>query len=323
MSFQPAPEPVVGDDLPNPSLDIVLVPRVRDIGGFAVRRVLPSARRKMVGPFIFLDQMGPAIFDPGIGLDVRPHPHIGLATVTYLFEGEVLHRDSVGSVQTIAPEAVNWMFAGKGITHSERTPPELRARGGRVFGLQMWVALPRAEEESAPRFTHHDRQALPLIEDEGRTIRVVTGSYDGVAAPPSSAWETVLVDARLQPGARLPVTPRYDERAIFVADGQVDVAGQTFDAGPLVVLKPGASITVTARTSSRVVLLGGEPMDGPRHIWWNFVSSSKERIEQAKADWQAGRFAPVPGETEFVPLPEPKDDSHEGTKEMRVRSAGL
>jgi redox-sensitive bicupin YhaK (pirin superfamily) len=304
VSFQPAPEPVVGDDAPNLSVEIVLVPRVRDIGGFSVRRVLPSARRKMVGPFIFLDQMGPALFDPGIGLDVRPHPHIGLATVTYLFEGELLHRDSVGSVQTIRPEAVNWMFAGRGIAHSERTPTELRARGGRVFGLQMWVALSRAEEESAPRFTHHDREALPLIEDEGRAIRVVAGSYDGVVAPFSSAWETLLVDARLPPGGRLPISTHHDERAVFVAEGEVDIAGQPFDAGPLVVLKPGEPVTVSARTASRVVLLGGEPMDGPRHIWWNFVSSSKERIEQAKADWQAGRFAPVPGETDFVPLPE-------------------
>ncbi len=304
VSFQPAPEPVTGDDAPNPSFDVVLVPRVRDVGGFSVRRVLPSARRKMVGPFIFLDQMGPAILDPGIGLDVRPHPHIGLATVTYLFEGEVLHRDSVGSVQTIQPEAVNWMFAGKGIAHSERTPPELRARGGRVFGLQMWVALPRAEEESAPHFIHHDRDALPVINDDGRTIRVVTGSYDGIAAPLSSTWETVLVDARLESGARLPISTHHDERAVFVAEGHIDVAGQLFDAGPLVVLKPGEPVTVTARTPSRVVLLGGEPMDGPRHIWWNFVSSAKERIEQAKADWQAGRFTPVPGETEFVPLPD-------------------
>lgn len=304
MSFQPAPEPTIGADAPNPSLDIVLVPRVRDIGGFSVRRVLPSSRRKMVGPFIFLDQMGPAIFDPGIGLDVRPHPHIGLATVTYLFEGALLHRDSVGSVQTIEPEAVNWMFAGRGIAHSERTPPDIRARGGQVFGLQMWVALPRAQEESDPRFIHHDRDALPVIHDEGRAFRVVTGSYGGVVAPFSSAWETVLVDARLQTGARLPISTRHDERAIFVAEGRVDIAGQPFEAGPLVVLKPGAPVTLTALAPSRVVLLGGEPMDGPRHIWWNFVSSSKERIEQAKADWQAGRFAQVPDETELVPLPE-------------------
>lgn len=304
MSFQPAPEPTVGSEAPNPSVDLVLVPRVRDIGGFEVRRVLPSGRRKMVGPFIFLDQMGPAILDPGVGLDVKPHPHIGLATVTYLFEGEMLHRDSAGHVQTIQPEAVNWMSAGRGIAHSERTPAEVRARGGRVFGLQMWVALPHAQEESDPRFTHYDAQALPTIESDGRTIRVVAGSYEGISAPLLSAWETVLVDARLPIGARLPISTHYDERAVFVAEGRVDIAGQVFDAGPLVVLKPGESATVTALESSRVVLLGGEPMDGPRHIWWNFVSSSKERIEQAKADWQAGRFALVPGETEFVPLPE-------------------
>jgi len=304
MSFQPAPEPTVGSDAPNPSVDLVLVPRVRDIGGFSVCRVLPSARRKMVGPFIFLDQMGPAIFDPGVGLDVRPHPHIGLATVTYLFEGEMLHRDSAGNVQTILPGAVNWMSAGRGIAHSERTPAEVRARGGRVFGLQMWVALPRTHEESAPAFTHHDAAALPQVEDDGRLIRIVTGSYEGVTAPFSSDWETVLVEARLAAGARFPVSARHDERAVFVAEGRVEIAGQVFEAGPLLVLKPGEPATVTALEASRIVLLGGEPMDGPRHIWWNFVSSSKERIEQAKADWQGGRFPQVPGETEFVPLPE-------------------
>lgn len=303
MSFQPAPEPTLGDEAPNPAIDLVLVPRVRDIGGFEVRRVLPSARRKMVGPFIFLDQMGPAILAPGGGLDVKPHPHIGLATVTYLFEGELLHRDSLGSVQAITPGALNWMAAGRGIAHSERTPAGMRASGGHVFGLQLWVALPKAEEEGDPAFIHHDAAALPTIHDSGRTIRVVTGTYSGVAAPASSSWETILVDARLTAGSKLPVSARHDERAIFVAGGRVDIAGQTFDAGPLVILKPGDRIEVTAISDAHVVLLGGEPMDGPRHIWWNFVSSSRDRIEQAKADWQAGRFELVPGETECVPLP--------------------
>jgi redox-sensitive bicupin YhaK (pirin superfamily) len=303
MSFQPAPEPSI-DERPDPALDLVIVPRVRDIGGFEVRRVLPSGRRKMVGPFIFLDQMGPALLDAGVGLDVSPHPHIGLATVTYLFGGELLHRDSLGTVQAIRPGEVNWMTAGRGIAHSERTPPEARAVGGSIFGLQMWVALTRDREEQAPAFAHHDRGTLPVVEDGGARVRVVAGEYLGARSPVETGWETLLADAVLEAGATLPVAASHDERAVFVACGVVDVGGQTFEAGPLLVLKPGEPLTVRARTPARVVVLGGEPMDGPRHIWWNFVSSSRERIEQAKADWVAGRFDVVPDESERVPLPE-------------------
>lgn len=303
VSFQPAPEPVTAE-VPNPALDVVLVPRVRDIGGFAVRRVLPSARRKMVGPFIFLDQMGPAIFDAGAGLDVKPHPHIGLATVTYLFEGEILHRDSLGSVQRITPGDVNWMRAARGIAHSERTPPDVRSHGGSVFGLQMWVALSRGAEEGPPGFAHHGLAALPAVEDGGARVRVVAGTFLGLRSPVETGWETLLVDAHLEAGSRLPISPYHDERAIFVAQGRVEVEGVAYDAGPLLVLKPTTPVTVTALEASRVVVLGGEPMDGPRHIWWNFVSSSKERIGQAKADWSAGRFDLVPDESERVPLPE-------------------
>lgn len=303
MSFQPAPEPAIAD-APNPALDVVLVPRVRDLGGFSVRRVLPSARRKMVGPFIFLDQMGPAIFDAGAGLDVKPHPHIGLATVTYLFEGEILHRDSLGSVQLITPGDVNWMRAGRGIAHSERTPVDVRSRGGQVFGLQMWVALPRAVEEARPAFAHHALDVLPTIEDRGARVRVVAGTFLGTRSPVETEWDTVLADARLEGGSRLPISTHHDERAIFVAQGRIEIEGTAYEAGPLLVLKPGVPVTVIALEASRVIVLGGEPMDGPRHIWWNFVSSSKERIEQAKADWSAGRFDLVPDESERVPLPE-------------------
>ncbi|MDP1572364.1 MAG: pirin family protein [Vicinamibacterales bacterium] len=303
MSFQPAAEPGT-DERPDPALDLVIVPRVRDLGGFEVRRVLPSGRRKMVGPFIFLDQMGPALFEAGLGLDVRPHPHIGLATVTYLFSGELLHRDSVGSVQAIRAGEVNWMTAGRGIAHSERTSPAARAAGGELFGIQMWVALPQADEEMPPGFAHHAPAELPVIEAEGARVTLVAGAWHGARSPVETRWETLLADAVLAPGARLPLPPSHEERAVFVASGMIDVAGQVFEAGPLVVLKPGVSVTLAARTAARVVVLGGAPMDGPRHIWWNFVSSSRERIEQAKADWVAGRFDLVPDEAERIPLPE-------------------
>jgi redox-sensitive bicupin YhaK (pirin superfamily) len=291
-------------DLAAPWLDLQIVPRVRDLGGFQVLRVLPSGRRKMVGPFIFLDRMGPALLAPGTGVDVQPHPHIGLATVTYLSEGELLHRDSVGSVQPIKPGDVNWMTAGKGIAHSERTPADLRASGGRLTGLQLWVALPKAVEEGEPGFTHHDRDVLPTVAAEGLHVRVVAGSFLGVRSPVPLQWETVLADVAMEAGAVLPVSAHYDERALYLTSGAVEIAGQALEAGPLYVLKPGVAVEVKALTTATLALLGGEPMDGPRHIWWNFVSSSQERIEQARADWMAGRFRPVPGETERVEAPE-------------------
>jgi redox-sensitive bicupin YhaK (pirin superfamily) len=291
-------------DLAHPSIELQIVPRVRDLGGFQVQRVLPSSRRKMVGPFIFLDQMGPALLPPGAGIDVRPHPHIGLATVTYLSAGELLHRDSVGSVVTIRPGDVNWMTAGKGIAHSERTPGCARPAGGPISGVQLWVALPRAQEETEPGFAHHDRATLPTVEDAGMQVRVVAGSFLGVQSPVSSGWETLLADVSLAAGAVLPVSAHHDERALFLTDGQVEIGGQVLDAGPMYVLKPGVPVDVRAVTPATLVLLGGEPVDGPRHIWWNFVSSSQERIEQARADWQAGRFRPIPGETEPIDAPE-------------------
>jgi len=283
---------------------LLLKPDTRDLGGFSVRRLLPGMPHRMVGPFIFFDHMGPADFAPGTGIDVRPHPHIGLATVTYLFEGEIVHRDSLGTVQAIAPGDVNWMTAGRGIAHSERTAPEARVGGARLFGIQTWVALPRQVEETAPAFAHHAMGELPLIEDHGSTVRLVLGALYGRSSPVRTFSEMFYADAALEAGARLPLDAGHEERAVYIVDGAVEVAGDRFEKAQLLVFRPGDRITIAALTPARLILLGGEPMDGPRHIWWNFVSSSKDRIDQAKADWQAGRFTPVPDETEFIPLPE-------------------
>jgi redox-sensitive bicupin YhaK (pirin superfamily) len=303
MSWQPTDEPAVATK-PCPALDVVIVPRSRDIGGFEVRRALPSAQRRMVGPFVFYDEMGPAAFRPGTGLDVRPHPHIGLATVTYLFDGEILHRDSLGSLQPIRPGDVNWMTAGSGIAHSERTPPQLRESGGRLSGIQAWVALPKRHEETEPAFAHHPAASLPVSEGEGVTLRLIAGTGFGMRAPVEVFSDMFYADAALRPAARLTLVAEHEERAIYVAMGRIDIAGQAFDAGQLLVFRPGDAIDLRADGPARILLLGGEPMDGPRHLWWNFVSSSRDRIEQAKSDWKAGRFTPVLDETEFIPLPE-------------------
>lgn len=293
----------------SPLIETVIVTRVRDlVDGFKVRRVLPSARRRMVGPFIFLDQMGPEILSDGRGLDVAPHPHIGLATVTYLFEGELMHRDSLGTVQPIRPGEINWMTAGRGIAHSERTPQEMRRAGSKLFGIQSWVALPQRDEETVPAFAHHGAEELPVLEGEGKRVRLIAGSLYGARSPVLTLSEMFYADITLAGGARLPVPPTHEERAAYVVEGSVEVARDsgTFEAGQLMVFKPGEEITLAAAESSpaRLMLLGGAPLDGPRHIWWNFVSSSSERIDQAKRDWKAGRFAPVPQETDFIPLPE-------------------
>lgn len=286
-------------------VDTVIVPRARDIGGFEVRRALPSARRQMVGPFIFWDQMGPARFPSGEGMDVRPHPHIGLATLTYLFDGEIMHRDSLGTAQPIRPGEVNWMTAGRGIVHSERTDSVLRAAGAALYGIQAWVALPKSHEEVAPSFAHLGSAALPTIEGEGKRVRVVAGTLWGATSPVPSHSEMIYADAVLDTGAQLPVPAEHEERAVYVVEGTVSIAGDRFECGQLLVLHPGDAVTVQAESQARVLVLGGEPMDGPRYIWWNFVASSRDRIEAAKADWQARRFAIVPGdEQEFIPLPE-------------------
>jgi redox-sensitive bicupin YhaK (pirin superfamily) len=291
------------------SLETVIVTRSRHlVGGFKVRRALPSPKRRMVGPFIFLDQMGPEVLRANTGLDVAPHPHIGLATVTYLFEGELLHRDSLGTIQPIRPGEVNWMTAGSGIAHSERTPQEIRGTGSQLFGIQSWVALPRQDEESDPAFAHHGADELPVIEGEGKLVRLITGSLYGAQSPVHTLSEMFYADITLVEGARLPVPAEHEERAAYIVEGSVEVLSEdsTYSAGQLLIFKPSAEITLRAHESShtRIVLLGGEPMDGDRHIWWNFVSSSKDRIEQAKEDWRMGRFAPVPEEMEFIRLPD-------------------
>jgi redox-sensitive bicupin YhaK (pirin superfamily) len=294
----------------NAAVETIILPPVRDLGdGFRVRRALPSAQRRMVGPFIFFDQMGLAEFGPGEGLDVRPHPHIGLGTVTYLLEGEILHRDSLGSVQAIRPGEVNWMTAGRGIVHSERTGPETRARGGKLFGLQSWIALPERDEEAAPAFAHHAAADMPTLSDGGVDLTLIVGASDGLRSPVKTFSDVVYADIVLAAGARYQVSAEHIERAIYVVSGSVAVAGQegAFAAGQLVVFKPGAEIVLRADAAARLMLIGGEPFAEPRHIFWNFVSSRPERIEQAKADWRAGRFDAVPAESEFIPLPdEPK-----------------
>jgi redox-sensitive bicupin YhaK (pirin superfamily) len=293
---------------PTSALDLVVVPPTRDLGdNFEVRRALPTAQRRMVGPFVFLDQMGPTVFSAGHGLDVRPHPHIGLATVTYLFSGEILHRDSLGTVQSIRPGEVNWMTAGRGIVHSERTAPQIRRHESSLAGLQCWVALPRAQEEIEPSFLHVGAAELPVEEGEGISAKIIAGSFFGRRSPVDTLSDLFFVDVQLQPGAQLAIPADYAEQAIYLVEGRVDLGSDgSFDAGRLLVLKPNMKVTLSnaGTTPARLMLLGGEPMDGPRYLTWNFVSSSIERIEQAKADWQNQHFPKVPDETEFIPLPE-------------------
>lgn len=285
-------------------IDLEIDPRPRDLGGFVVRRVLPYARRRMVGPFIFFDHIGPVRFEPGRGIDVRPHPHIGLATVTYLFEGEIVHRDSLGYVQTIRAGDVNWMTAGRGIVHSERTGPEARAAGAPLHGIQSWVALPRAAEETAPSFHHHPAATLPMVDAGGATLRLIAGRGWGATSPVTTASGLFYADAAIAPGGTLELDAALGERAVHVVDGSVRIdAGREVTAGRMLVLRDGATVTVAAPNGARVIALGGAPLDGERHIWWNFVSSSLERIEQAKRDWEADRFGRVPGDDERIPLP--------------------
>jgi len=286
-------------------IETVIVPRTRDLGGFEVRRVLPSRMRQMVGPFIFFDHMGPVEFSAGNGIDVRPHPHINLATVTYLFDGEIIHRDSLGTMMPIRRGAVNWMTAGRGIVHSERTSPELKARGSRVFGLQTWVAMPAAHEETDPSFFHYEATELPVLEAEDKRVRLVVGQAWGLRSPVETFTDTIYADVMLEPGAMLPLETAHEERAVYVVSGEVTIGSDHFPSGQLLVLRPGTIIVRNAEDeATRLVLVGGETMDGPRHIWWNFVSSRLDRIEQAKADWKVGRFGTVPGDAEeFIPLP--------------------
>lgn len=284
----------------------VIVPTVRDLGDFDVRRALPSPRRSMVGPFVFVDSFGPAIFRAGSGSDVRPHPHIGLATVSYLFSGETEHRDSEGFVQTVRPGDVAVMTAGRGIVHSERSAAAARAEGHTMFGFQTWLALPLALEETVPTFDFVEADRLPRLEEKGATVQLVAGTFGGARSPARIFSDTLYADVHLLPGARLRIASDHVERAAYIVSGAVAVEGQhgSFERDQLVVFKPGAEIVLLATGEARVMLMGGEPLEGPRHIYWNFVSSRVERIEQAADDWRNGRFAAVPGDPEFIPLPD-------------------
>jgi redox-sensitive bicupin YhaK (pirin superfamily) len=292
-------------------IEMMIAPRRHDLGGFEVGRVLPFAKRRSVGPFVFFDHMGPAVFGPGKGIDVRPHPHIGLATVTYLFEGSFMHRDNLGSVQTIRPGDMNWMTAGRGIVHSERSPDDLRKAGHRIHGIQSWVALPKSDEACAPAFTHHPAATLPVAKTGGALLRVIAGSAFGLTSPVATLLPTLYVDALFNPGASLTLTAEHRERAIYVVEGAVDINGEMVPALEMAVLKPGKPVTIHADAEAHCMILGGAPLDGERLMWWNFVASSQALMDRAKADWAAapannwkGRFTLPPGEQEFIPLPE-------------------
>ena len=310
MSWNPALDPdcPTGDDVD--AIETVIVPRARDLGGFEVRRALPAPRRQMVGPFIFFDQMGPAEFVTGTGIDVRPHPHIGLATVTYLHRGSIHHRDSLGTDQWIEPGAMNLMVAGHGITHSERMDGEALKQPQSLFGIQSWIALPKGAEDREAAFIHAPKGDLPMLEGEGKQVRLIMGEAYGERAPVETSSEMFYLDAVLEPGAGMPLPDNHEDRGAYVLEGAVEISGQVFDQGKMMVFRPGDRVSMQAGPQgARVMLLGGATMDGPRHIWWNFVASSKERIEEAKeawraGDWQNGRFQLPPGDdAEFIPLP--------------------
>ncbi len=283
----------------------IIAPRVHDLGGFQVRRAVPTLQARSVGPFVFVDHMGPALFEPGRGIDVRPHPHIGLATVTFLWAGEIHHRDTLGSDQAIRPGDVNWMTAGRGIAHSERTPASVRDHAHDVHGMQTWVALPRRDEEAAPEFRHHPAATLPVQQRGDASVRLIAGRGFGMESPVRVFADTFNVALDLPPDAELAIDDGAVERALYVLEGDAQLDGADIPEKHLVVLDRGTRPVLRAKTPLKAMLLGGEPLDGPRHLWWNFVSSSKERIEQAKQDWRDGRFGKIPGdEAEFIPLPD-------------------
>jgi redox-sensitive bicupin YhaK (pirin superfamily) len=311
MSWNPALEPQCPDAGSIDSIETLIVPRSRDIGEFSVRRALPAPRRQMVGPFIFFDHMGPVEFLSGHGIDVRPHPHIGLATVTYLYDGEFQHRDSLGTDQIIRPGAVNWMIAGHGVTHSERTSVETRAKPHSVSGIQTWVALPETHEDMEPAFEHHGKDALPMVEGKGKRVKLILGHAFGANAPAQTCSSLFYADAILEAGARIPLPDDHEDRGVYIVSGSVNVAGDEMTAGRMAIFRPGDRITLTAGAEgARMMLLGGETLGGPRFIWWNFVASSRDRIEEAKEDWASGRWddgrfrLPLGDEDEYVPAPQ-------------------
>lgn len=281
-----------------------LLPHEKDLGdGFKVRRLLPAAQRQSIGPFVFFDHFGPAQVVPGTGFNVRPHPHIGLATVTYLFEGAMMHRDSLGSMQKIEPGAINWMTAGRGIVHSERGPQDMAAQRYTNHGLQLWCALPLAHEEAEPAFEHTPAQAIPEVMVGRAKLRVLIGQAFGAVSPVATFTPTLYLDIALPVGASIELPPLADELAIYPVDADIAANQQTLAAHTLTLLPAGQTVRVTSTQPARIAVVGGAALDGPRHMWWNFVSSRKERIAQAAQDWAAGRFASVPGEHEFIPLP--------------------
>lgn len=304
MSWMPCDDPIPGERPTVDAIETIIIPRAVDLGGLEVRRVIPSREGQMVGPFIFFDQMGPAEFLTDEGVDIRPHPHINLATVTYLFDGEIVHRDSLGTEQRIEPGAINWMKAGSGIVHSERTSQQRRRSGQELFGLQTWVALPQDQEESDAAFMHHAATELPVVEDQGLHARVLCGEAFGEASPLRAASETLYVEMKVDSGETAVIPADYTERAVYTLGGTIEVDGETHGPQQLLVLRPGVSVDVTATFDAHFMVFGGAPMDGPRYIWWNFVSSRLERIEQAKEEWAKGLFDTVPGDVEdFIPLP--------------------
>lgn len=310
MSWMPDLEPKCPSAGSLNGIEALIVPRARDLGGFEVRRALPAPKRQMVGPFIFFDQMGPVEFLEDEGIDVRPHPHIGLATVTYLYQGEFQHRDSLGTNQIIRPGAVNWMVAGNGVTHSERTSAITRQNKHSVTGIQTWVALPEAYEDRPASFEHHGEKALPVLKGEGKEVRLILGTAWGERAPVKTFSEMFYADAVMQPGAKLPLPDGHEDRGIYVMSGSIMIAGETFEAGRMMVFRPSDSITIEAgEAGARLMLLGGETLNGPRYISWNFVASSREKLEDAKQAWiegdfEHGRFRLPPGDdAEFTPFP--------------------
>ncbi|MBB2676239.1 UNVERIFIED_ORG: hypothetical protein GGE44_005859 [Rhizobium esperanzae] len=311
MSWNPGIEPGCPDQISVDAIETLIVPRARDLGGFEVRRALPAPKRQMVGPFIFFDQAGPAELLTGQGIDVRPHPHIGLGTVTYLYRGDFHHRDSTGADQIIRPGELNWMVAGRGVSHSERTSAAARNGPNSLFGIQTWLALPESHEEMAPTFEHHGKAALPMIEDGGVSVRLILGSAYGKQAPATMFSETFYADVKLEAAALLPMPDNHEDRGIYIVEGSISIAGQEFRAPQMMVFRPGDRITVAAGgRGARIMILGGATLSGPRYIWWNFVASSKDRIEDAKAEWRAqnwgeGRFdLPIDDRDEHIPLPD-------------------
>lgn len=310
MSWNPALQPGSPDEVGEDAIETVIIPRARDLGDFEVRRALPAPKRQMVGPFIFFDQAGPAEFLTGQGIDVRPHPHIGLGTVTYLYRGDFHHRDSLGTDQVILPGAVNWMVAGKGVTHSERTSEAARKGPHSLYGIQTWVALPEDREDSAPSFEHHGKDSLPEFRDGGVNARLILGSAYGATAPATLFSEAFYLDVTLAAGARFPLPDDHEDRGLYITEGSVTIAGQVFEGGRMMVFRPGDRITVEAGPrGARLMALGGATLNGPRYVWWNFVASSKDRIEAAKEEWRAANWGkgqfdlPPDDRAEFIPLP--------------------